>query len=131
MKLGPLQKELVKSLRNHPERQGKHFLGRRLPNGRYEACCLGEAGLIAKVCSFNKYRRLSVKSNKNQYYLCDDYKEIGFYDSRGAIKNTSYLNNEPETLSDINDSQDNEWGDWVDISYYMEACPEMFFSKSV
>lgn len=131
--LGPLQRKWVMTLRSHPERQMKGSLGRKQPGGSYRCCCLGQGGLIAGICEFDGISIFEINSDA-AFSLEKNYVDIGLHGAIGEIKypdNANELFEEPPSMADFNDSHNNEWGDWTDLSYMMEAVPELFFSKSV
>lgn len=130
--LGPLQRKWVMTLRKHPERQIKGRLGKK-ENGTYKYCCLGQGGLIAGICKFKGDVFFEIKSENNatlHYYS----NKLGLFNKYGNINYpTKYgrMSFEPIELTSFNDSPTNEWGGWTDLSFMMEACPELFFSREV
>lgn len=121
MELGKLQKKWVTSLKQHPERQIKGVLGKRKRSGFYQACCLGEAGLIMGTCQFNENGKLKEVSSNCDVNLEDSYSGIGLKNGDGKVDfNIS--------LAMLNDDKDHTW---PEIAYLIEAAPELFFTKSV
>lgn len=145
MELGPLQKEWVQSLRDHPERQMSHSLGRKSEQGEgYKACCLGELHVIAcrkkGVEPFsNKGRIRDAKPDNDEYQdpyamLEASWEEYGLIDNSGrflkAIEPKLELANthkEITRLAQMNDSGYN----WTEIADYIEKNPDNVFTKSV
>lgn len=120
--LGPIQKKWIASLKAHPERQLKNVLGNGTPT-KYQACCLGELGLIAGICEFNKYGIIHEKGFKlNDAELNETYSEVGLNSDNGSIKG------DYRCLALLNDDEHHTW---PEIAYLVEAAPELFFNKSV
>lgn len=120
MKLGPLQKKWVKSLKEHPERQQKNALGKGNEE-KYTACCLGQAGLIMDTCYF-RGGILVERGSLSGAVLTESYKKMGLRSCVGFIDDTN------KSLAGLNDDN---YHTWVDIAYLIEAAPELFFTKSV
>lgn len=123
MKLGPIQKKWVKSLKENGHRQMRSRLGEKTKND-YTACCLGELGLIAGVCRFDNHGALREKESDNYGTLYNSYESLGLNCPSGgfAITDTEFSN-----LANLNDNGHT----WYDIACYIEAYPELFFNKSV
>ena len=120
-KLGPIQKKWLASLEKHPERQMKGCLGTRNENGTYKACCLGEGGLIAGVCIFNKKNELVTRSGDYSVLSRSDFKALGLRNPTGNNKDNSLC------LAELNDDD----LDWQMIAAIIRSEPEDFFIKSV
>lgn len=122
MKLGPLQRKWVNTLKKHPERQLEGQLGEAYEDESiYKCCCLGQAGLLLGTCSFERGVLRETFSN-GSYTLRDTYRQLGLRSEEGAILE-SHL-----TLTSLNDDHHHTW---VDIAYLIEAAPELFFTESV
>jgi hypothetical protein len=120
MKLGPLQKKWVKSLKENPDRQLKDRLGVRSGDG-YKACCLGEVAMILGICTFDADGFMKIGS---EYYdLTGHYHKMGLRDECGEIADDPY-----NSLACLNDDRDHTW---PEIAYLIESAPELFFTKSV
>jgi hypothetical protein len=117
MKLGPLQKKWVKTLKAHPERQLNGRLG-KIVKGQEMMCCLGQAGVIAGTC---KWKGALLLDGPEYYTLDNSYENMGLIDETGSIKGGP-------SLADLNDDDDHTW---PEIAYLIEAAPELFFTKSV
>jgi len=133
MELGPLQKEWVKSLREHPERQISTILGEKYSDGSYKACCLGELhicnsrmnGDLLKYCN-NEMR------DGDTDYLEDSWDKYGLIDSKGSFANPQFLEKVNHgalyhSLAEAND----DGVDWLTIANFIESNPEEVFTKSV
>lgn len=131
-KFGPFQKEWLQSLEQHPERQMAHRLGIMKPDGTYEACCLGEAGLITGTCFWSKEGELVVKDEYIPFrlkggmakHLLDGeaFKAMGLLSANGksAIQNKM-------SLSELNDNGKT----WPELAAIIRKNPENWFNKSV
>jgi hypothetical protein len=132
MKLGPIQKAWLKSLREHPERQCSGKLGQKF-NKNYLACCLGEA--LITYCKMKKRRIpftgegiLIDGSNDRTSYLSSSFEKLGLISSSGMSHSPFYINNEEYYgLASANDNGVT----WPQIADIIEANPENFFTKSV
>lgn len=107
--LGPIQRKWIFSLIIHPKRQGRKELGRKLQNGGYLACCLGELGIIAGICEWteNGYLRVCKGGSRSGAFLYGIYDTVGLYSENGFVKTDSYDPN-LQSLSTYNDS-DKTW----------------------
>jgi len=136
MELGKIQKAWIKSLREHPERQGKSQLGMKHGNS-YKACCLGELLLTScrikkKAFPFNVVGELRDKTPDDEKgclgFLGNSWKKLGLKSDRGCgdklvvVKGKNYSN-----LASANDNG----ATWPEIADAVEADPENFFTKSV
>ncbi len=129
MELGPIQKAWIKSLKEHPERQNKNFLGYILSSGEYKACCLGEIHIIG--CKMRSlpipFYEGRIKDGECESTLIDSYKDYGlrshtgYFDYEVEIKGIIYT-----SLTDMND----KGLTWPEIADYVEAHPENVFSES-
>lgn len=143
MKLGKLQKEWVKSLKENPERQCEGKLGQLLRNNKdYEACCLGELHVVAHKFytgeSYFEDNHCMVEDGGDDGELTHSYRKYGLYSSSGSIKfpHDESIESYPEKFQSIIDSEDlvtaNDDGiSWVDIGEFIETYPEMIFTKPV
>lgn len=124
--LGPIQKVWIKSLREHPERQGKRVLGLKSTDGlTYQACCLGEGGLIAGVCEW-RGNILCVTTTGADCYLRDDaYKALGLDNYSGKPIDLDF-GLEAKSLAFMND----EGISWQEIADLLEKHPEKYFRES-
>lgn len=123
MKLGPIQKKWVKSLKENGHRQMTRRLGEK-KGSEYTACCLGELGLIAGVCRFDKHGGLREKKSDNYRTLYESYESLGLNSPIGEFNITD---TETSSLAHLND----DGHTWYEIACYIEAYPELFFNKSV
>jgi hypothetical protein len=140
--LGPIQKEWVRRLREHPERQTMGQLGYKRSDldVPYRACCLGEGSIL--LCELNKkdLQWDKIDETESLYDLIsngcrdslsdEDYTALGLRDKIGSFaKSYEY----PDTyniygsLAEMND----EGMTWIQIANYIEANPENVFVKSV
>jgi hypothetical protein len=122
-KLGPLQKKWIKTLKNHPERQMKHSLGKLLTNGSYKCCCLGQAKIIIETSKGNNYRECfknSIIIDGGMNCLVNSYTEIGLYSCNGSIRRSS---NSLARMNDIGYT-------WKQIAEFIENNPELVFKES-
>jgi len=125
MKLGPIQKKWIKTLKQHPERQTTGQLG-IIEYGEKKMCCLGQGGLIVGVCKW-KGRELVLSNGKEDNgFLLYGYKRLGLRDEEGAAKSTEMEGGMPP-LGTLND----EGFDWPHIAAILETFPEEYFTKSV
>lgn len=127
-KLGPIQTKWLQSLEAHPERQLKHRLGikKSSDDTSYQACCLGELGLIAGVCQWEGIN-LSTKKFSERGVLLGVYKELGLYSPHGDKKTfANHLVSRELSLAELNDSGTT----WPEIAAIVRANPEGYFSKS-
>ena len=137
MELGNLQKEWIKSLREHPERQISGTLGRKHDDD-YLACCLGE--LLMTAYRFNyidnpfgdkHYNDTCLVNGGNTGTIERDYDEFGLYSCAGTFKNGQQINiknNGYISLAGMNDSENMTW---LEIADFIEQNPEIVFSKSI
>lgn len=139
MKLGTLQKEWIKSLRENPTRQGKNILGRKTIGEEYKACCLGE--LLIVNCRLKNRpvpfspndTLLDMSSNGGtSFYLSNSYSEFGLIDGGGAIHGGWDYNSptQQRTFTSLSQANDNDVS-WKEIADFIEANPEKIFKKSV
>lgn len=123
-KLGPIQKKWLKSLEQHPERQMSQALGTKLSDGTYQACCLGEGGLIAKVCEWKEDGKLKTIGGSSTGILDgESYRALGLLDEWGRRLD----DDERYSLQTLNDSGKT----WPQIAAILRANPEQYFNKSV
>lgn len=118
--IGPLQEQWLKSLEQHPERQGKGFLGRQRTGGVYTACCLAEYLLIAGK---GEWRDRDLWDGDSKSYLEKSWWQLGLYGKRGERLEGS-LN---DTLGELNDSGKT----WPEIAAIIRADPKAYLSKAV
>ena len=131
MELGTLQKEWIKSLREHPERQGKRILGRRLDNDDYQACCLGELKMVD--CRLNNFPLPfdefgNIVDEKYSGILGASYQRYGLNSSTGIINGGFHFSTGfKPSLAEANDSGVS----WKEIADFIEQNPEKVFTHSV
>lgn len=129
MKLGPKQKKWIAFLKENGHLQGVGRLGKKDGN-KIELCCLGVAGLrIIRSCRWDG-EILVEKEQRATGTLLDSHGEIGLLSEMGEIRYPSKYRKrttEPPHLAEMND----EGYTWYEIACYLEAVPELFFSKSV
>lgn len=132
--LGPIQKEWIRRLRAHPERQQESALGTQKPDGTYTACCLGEGGLVAGVCHWGGHSKLCVPDptaegeDQEGFLGYGAYQALGLWNSRGGFHSPVVTPTESYTsLANMNDGGLT----WPQIADYMEANPDNVFERSV
>lgn len=118
---GPIQTKWLESLEQHPERQLTERLGRKYDDGTYQACCLGELGLIAGLCKWDGIY-LSTKYVNDMGELPDIYEELGLHNKVGDSLDQSKL-----SLAELNDGGNT----WPEIASIIRANPTNYLSKSV
>lgn len=119
MKLGKIQKQWIKSLKENPERQGKNTLGLQQADGTYIACCLGELGIIAGVTHWNRGHLFSGSLART---LCKAHaNKLGLVDEIGSSTDPSV-----RALANLNDNTHT----WPEIAAVVEKNPELYFTKS-
>ena len=119
--LGPIQKQWIASLRANPDRQLNNQLGRRTPDGSYTACCLGELGLIAGLCEWDR-AILIVKGTTFMGFLNAVYVQVGLRSEKGHPRDARFA-----ILSVMNDRLNT----WPEIADIVEANPEQYFTISI
>lgn len=125
--LGPLQREWIKSLREHPERQESEQLGSGNLND-YTACCLGELLVCAHRVLPNfpsPFKNGHIVDSDSKAYLSFSFERFGLFNSTGSIDNGSiggYF-----TLAYAND----HGVTWPEIADFIESNPEKVFTHSV
>ncbi len=133
MELGPLQKQWIKNLRAHPERQCRGTLAERTGTEphEYKACCLGEF-IITRFGINNDKLNFT---NNNKFLWIDDsggtikkYAEYGLISEGGWFESSVVINDEEyNSLIQMNDNGLT----WTEIADYVEQNPENVFTKSV
>lgn len=123
MKLGPLQRKWVETLKKYPHRQTTKVLGERKKNGHIKACCLGQALLCLLE---HKGEELPVGELTSggpsiRSELSEHYEELGLYDDVGQIYGSD------DCLAEMND----HGRTWKEIAEFIESNPEKVFTKSV
>lgn len=119
---GPIQEKWLKSLEEHPERQGKQVLGyRALGSEDYRACCLGELGLIAGICEWHGVS-LFTRGGVFSSLLTDVYEEVGLRSENGSPNSLQCY-----SLACLND----EKMTWPEIAAHIRANPTEYFTKSL
>lgn len=138
MELGILQKEWIKSLREHPERQTKDILGYREDDGSYKACCLGELLICYRklqgvdLFDFNGTKDYLIDGVEDYGSLYESYEEFGLHTPNGAIYKLSVGNDPLDIRSQNSLAQANDNGfTWLQIADFIENNPEAVFTKSV
>lgn len=131
LKLGKVQKAWVKSLKAHPERQMKCYLGVGTAR-KYKACCLGE--LLITECRLTgkkfpfKDDELKSKSGSKKT-LNGDFERLGLRSSTGEINHSGVIKlNLYGCLASMNDDSGVSW---KEIAKYIEKNPNNVFTKSV
>jgi hypothetical protein len=130
--LGPLQQKWVNYLKRNGHKQGEGSLGYVDREGQKKMCCLGAAGYaILKTCHWHKGSLCDdTKEDLDDYspsgYLSFSYTKLGLYSEAGEIKGDKHWE-DPNTLAGLNDDNVS----WYEIACYIEAAPELFFSKAV
>lgn len=118
--MGPLQKLWVKTLREHPERQYKGYLGYK--NEKEEKyCCLGQLHVLAKgEAAF--YSNNNVSDGVGLMVLNYSFSKYGLVSETGGI-----IDSLSNSLANMND------GDytWPEIADFIEQNPEKVFTKAV
>lgn len=145
MELGPIQKMWIQSLREHPERQMTCRLGKGKSADDYKACCLGE--LLFCFCErkfdtvFHKTNPedenflmydidpISRERNDHRGILIGSWDELGLFDHYGSFKGTARLQLGEKQCSSLSGANDNGVT-WPEIADFVEANPEMVFTKS-
>jgi hypothetical protein len=123
MELGPIQTKWIESLEKHPERQGYRELGRRNEGSEYyQACCLGEGGLIAGVCEWRDNRLYSISGHTSGTLSGDAYKALGLYSATGMC-----FDGQGRSLADLND----DLVPWPEIAAILRRNPEVYFKESI
>lgn len=120
LELNELHKKWLKSLREHPERQGKKKLGHIINTDtkEYTACCLGELLCIYKKGNvFNN--KGDIVDGSSEVILNDSYKELGLYSPVGRSRDLA-----SPTLSQLNDNGKS----WPEIADIIESNPEMYLN---
>jgi len=153
MKLGKLQTLWVGELAAHPERQVSDVLGSGTPR-KYRACCLGEL----LICSFRIKRKklpffgkkvedISVNDSRNASSLQYTYEDYGLRSETGELDQTvtgpllamwgivskergEQLEAKAEDFDDLAEMND-EGMTWTEIAKFIEAKPDIVFTKSV
>lgn len=130
--LGPLQKEWVKTLREHPERQHTGSLGYK-DGDIWNLCCLGQLLVLAKGESVLSYLG-NVYCNSSSTQLEKYYGDYGlkdeegrFYDDNGHSISSLIGGTHFFSLADANDGGLT----WPEIADFIEANPEKVFTKAV
>ena len=120
MELGPIQKQWLQSLREHPERQLKFQLGRQKEDGIYKACCLGELGLIAKICHWDND---NLNDETGALSNLQTFEKVGLRSQWGMAQ----IGSTKPPLAALND----EHMTWPEIADYVEKNPELYFTRPV
>ena len=116
---GPIQKQWLKNLKEHPERQYKEALGVKPVGSSYEACCLGELALLAGVAHWSEGILFcgEDKETTGMYY-----EKLGLRSGVGSPKSGHH-----SSLATLNDDEMT----WPEIAAHVEKYPEVYFTKSV
>ena len=126
--MGPLQKEWVKTLREHPERQHTRSLGFKDEEG-WHLCCLGQLYVLA-VGEENALVDGIVACNGDEKVLSGMYLECGLNNNTGSLKGGFYTHKDQSKswmLSAMND----KGATWPEIADFIEANPSKVFTKAV
>jgi len=130
MKLTKFQDKWLTSLEDHPKRQCKNVLGKKLDKG-YVACCLGEALIVMCRMEHKKipFDSLGVLrgSTSNMGSLSDkEYKKLGLLSAEGRIHSLFYnLFNNNRGLASANDSGMT----WPKIAKLIRKYPQAVFTN--
>jgi hypothetical protein len=133
-KLGPLQRKWVNYLKRNGHQQGEGSLGyleHTAPLEReLKMCCLGAAGYkILKTCIWDENEEMLFdgKRDGSTTYLNHSYKKLGLYSGVGVVdyKGDGMGCDDANSLAELNDNGVS----WYEIACYMEAAPELFFTK--
>lgn len=143
MKLGPIQEKWVKSLEKNQDRQTTGQLGFKCElkdDGTYYACCLGEGGLIAGVCSWDPKGNLVVKDNNtgkplkhmNMTLENYSYKALGLHDGSGGLRKRVeiFVGETQKTFSRLSDMNDSGVS-WRQIAQFIRQNPTLVFTHPV
>lgn len=124
MKLGPVQRKWVETLKEKPHRQTNNVLGERKANGHVNACCLGQALL----CLYeHKNMQLPVGklfSGDEEGSLREHYQDLGLIDEEGSIIG---FDENYDSLAEMND----DGCTWSEIAEFIENNPEKVFNESL
>lgn len=136
MKLGPLQKRWIQTLRQHPERQLTHELGQfnMDENGEanhcdYQVCCLGQAQILLHEEDLSPFvgdnLELLNGEDTDDVLSSSDWQAYCLRNPTGRfrepvkIRGTEHIN-----LADMND----KGMTWLEIADYIEQHPENVFT---
>ena len=118
MELGPIQKQWIRNLREHPERQASAFLG-YVKGNDIKMCCLGQLLYCVKGDScLNEEGRIK-DGPVHKASLVSSYEELGLRDGLGS----SVVG---RNLSELNDF----YKTWPEIADIVEKDPSNYFTKS-
>lgn len=140
MELGPVQKLWLRSMNEHPERQGKGVLAIKLSADatNYNACCLGELHICALKSegvepSFREdHGYLYLKGNVimqdggSSVYLVDSWQKYGLYSDCGEFKDYKKHKIGEGIYSSLAEANDSG-ATWAEIATFIEANPEEVF----
>ena len=131
MKLGKLQKMWIASLREHPERQYRWRLGKGTPED-YQACCLGELHLCAYRMKGEELPFYDgvVRDGDRVDQLGASYRKYGLRSQGGVLSVSVYLPGYTTMFYSLAAMNDNGVT-WAEIADFVEANPELVFTKSV
>ena len=119
MELGPIQKQWIQSLKDHPERQYKHGLGVKISKDNYLACCLGELCIIAGTFQWSEDGNLMTPYGDKEYPT-SIWRKLGLYNDAGISRDGT------TSLSLMNDNGLS----WPKIAEKVEENPSNYFKKS-
>lgn len=138
MELGPIQKEWIKSLREHPERQMSGHLGAKSEDGKnYKACCLGEGLCMLRRLEgkdplnfFEPGGRL-LDNVEHNYLIPETADKLGLHDGKGQLKGeVAYIQARGHRLYSLSSANDTGMT-WPEIADFIEKYPDSVFTKSV
>jgi len=134
MKIGPLQERWLQSLEQNAERQCIRQLAKKNGDGSYQACCLGEAAIIAGIGQWGNEQPKHAHTylvNGDRSELADDaFEALGLRGPLGNFQDDKELKVGPakgvQTLSDANDGG----ATWPEIAAFIRANPGVVFEES-
>jgi len=126
--LGPIQKEWLKSLREHPERQMSGQLGEGIPES-YNACCLGEWCVVYNRMMGlpDPFRNGQIYSGGSLGWLKEPHNDCFNREYGGTSALIEGSLKTYKSLGHMNDSGVT----WPEIADFVEANPEAVFIKSI
>lgn len=122
--LGPIQKEWIQSLRDHPERQGRLYLE---INGK--RCCLGELLVITTLHGITSTKTLggvlfdTTTISRNYCSGIGNSELLGLKNRLGGLRVPCKGKTSLATMNDNGMT-------WAEIADYVEANPGDVFTKS-
>lgn len=123
---GSIQRQWLKNLKEHPERQMKQQLAKRDRNDEYHACCLGEYLIYYNRIKSHKKIWIDneIYDGESTGFLNSSWKKLGLNGMKGELLRPC---EKYSSLSSMND-----YGmTWSEISEYVEQNFENVFTKSI